>query len=163
MKLWREMKPEARRKTALLFVGLETDPGQLDKLKALIAGAPDRDRVLYLGPSQRPGLWLQSAEVFLSSSEFEGMPLAGIEAAGSGLSLVLSAIPGHESLRANSAQYPLDHPEMGARVVEEAISAIESEGDRFFASTWTASEAIRNRYSVLQMATMYSKLYPKKD
>jgi glycosyltransferase involved in cell wall biosynthesis len=162
MKLWKEMKPEVRRKTALIFLGLTTDPEQLKKLCALIEVAPDRDRMIYLGPSQSPGLWLRASEVFLSSSEFEGMPMASIEASGSGLSLVLSAIPGHESLLGKSFQYPLDHPEVGAKAVEEVISAIETEGDRFFASTWSASESIRNRYSVLQMATMYSKLYPKK-
>lgn len=114
MKLWSALEPSVRRKATLLFVGLETEPGQLDKLNKAIEAAPDRDRVLYLGPTHQPGLWLQASEVFLSSSEFEGMPLASIEAAGSGLALVLSAIPGHESLKSNSLQYPLEHPEQGA-------------------------------------------------
>jgi glycosyltransferase involved in cell wall biosynthesis len=159
VELWRELTPEFRSKAALLFVGLETEKGQLEKLRSLIEAAPNRERIFYMGPSHRPMSWLQAADVFLSCSEFEGMPLASIEAAGSGLPLVLSSIAGHESLKSLSAQYPLDTPKLGAEQVQKIVSRIENEGSHYFDSIWKTSESVRNQYSVVQMATKYAELY----
>ena len=160
MRVWGALDPRVRGKLTLLFLGLETEQGQAEKLRKLIEIAPDSSRILCLGPSHSPGLWLQSAEVFLSSSEFEGLPLASIEAAGAGLPLILSEIPGHASLKANSTQYPLGQPEQGARALERIIAEIEKSPDTFFKSAWNAAEPLRIRYSLSSMADAYSALYP---
>jgi glycosyltransferase involved in cell wall biosynthesis len=159
VELWRTIEPEYRRKMALLFVGLETEKGQLEKLRRAIESAPDRERIFYLGPSQRPLAWLKAADIFLSCSEFEGMPLASIEASGSGLPLVLSSIAGHESLKSHSVQYPLNQPQEGGKELQKIVSQIQTEGSHYFDSLWKASEPVRNQYSVVQMARTYSGLY----
>jgi glycosyltransferase involved in cell wall biosynthesis len=159
MALWSCLHPEFRAKSALLFVGLETEAGQLEKLQNLMRQAPSSERVFYLGPTHYPAEWLQAADVFLSSSEFEGMPLASIEATGSGLPLLLSSIAGHEVLKPQSTQYPLEKPEEGAHALEQIISAIEKDREGYAARVWENSEAIRAKYSVSQMAKTYSKLY----
>jgi glycosyltransferase involved in cell wall biosynthesis len=159
MKLWSALSKEVRRKAVLLFVGLETESGQLALLHKNRESAPDKDRVLYLGPSLDPAVWLRASEIFLSCSEFEGMPLASIEAAGSGLALVLSSIAGHEVLKPESAQYPLENPKMGARAIESVVDAIESDENVYFRQIWDRTKPIRAKYSVSEMARAYSKLY----
>jgi glycosyltransferase involved in cell wall biosynthesis len=157
--LWNSLQPELRTRCGLLFVGLETEKGQLEKLRLAIEHAQDSDRIFYMGPTHRPLQWLQASDLFLSCSEFEGMPLASIEAIGSGLPLVLSSIAGHESLKSVSAQYSLESPAQGAREVQKIISRIESEGSHYFDALWSESEKIRDQYSVVQMAREYSRLY----
>ncbi len=159
MKLWSVLNPGVRQKSVLLFVGLETEAGQKQRLTQLMQAAPDPDRVHYLGPSLSPELWLRAADLFLSSSEFEGMPLASIEASGSGLPLILSDIPGHRMLANSSSLYSLESPEQGARSVEQVIAEIEKGPDAFFEAKWRDASVLRDQYSVEGMARAYANLY----
>ena len=159
MELWTRLSPGVRGKIALLFVGPGNEPGRLDRLRSDIESAPDSSRVLYMGTTYCPELWLSCSDLALSCSEFEGMPLGPIEAAGAGLPLVLSAIPGHEVVKDWSSQYPLDDPAEGARMVEKILEEIEAGPDDFFARTWEKARAVRSRYTLAQMSGAYSRLY----
>jgi glycosyltransferase involved in cell wall biosynthesis len=99
------------------------------------------------------------ADLFISCSAYEGMPLAPLEAAGSGLPLVLSAIPGHDFLKQESYQFPLSDLEKGAACIEEALSWVETEGEGYQAKLWESRKSIRERFSIQSMANQYSALY----
>jgi O-antigen/teichoic acid export membrane protein/glycosyltransferase involved in cell wall biosynthesis len=157
--LWSKLAPEVRRKLVLSFVGAETEQGQLEKLRGLIAGAPDRERIHYFGSTQTPRKWLVSADIYLSCSEFEGMPLGPVEAGGAGLPLLLSDIPGHSLLREISRQYPLDEPERGARQLEAWVSSVEIPGEEHGRVLWQRSEFLRKSFSLEAMAGKYAALY----
>jgi glycosyltransferase involved in cell wall biosynthesis len=157
--LWGRLSRRARAQSVLLFVGPDSDPGSEQRLRSGIATAADAARVLYLGGTTFPERWLAAAELVLSCSEFEGMPLGPVEAAGAGLPLVLSRIPGHAFARDWSAQYPLDDPAEGARRVEEILDEIAAGPEDYFARAWSAAQAVRERYTVARMSADYARLY----
>lgn len=157
IRLWESLPPQSRAKCALIFVGAETEPGRLRKLRLLIRRASDRDRIHLIGPAVDPTPWLQAADVFVSCSEYEGMPLAPLEAAGAGMPLVLSRIPGHEIFAKHSFQYSLEQPEEGVRAIEKAIAVSKSSGGRAALSRYARD--VRDRFSLDVMAERYEALY----
>lgn len=159
LELWKRLSPLARSKTVLLFVGPESEAGRLKQLQSDIKSAPDSSRILYMGTTHCPELWLGCSDLALSCSEFEGMPLGPIEAAGAGLPLVLSDIPGHEVLKSWSSQYPLDDPAKGARMVEKIMEEIEAGADDYFKRSWEKTREVRSRYTLAHMSSAYSRLY----
>ncbi len=144
---------------ALLFVGPGNEPGRLKLLRSGIASAPDSSRILYMGTTYCPELWLSCSDLALSCSEFEGMPLGPIEAAGAGLPLVLSEIPGHAVVKDLSSQYPLGKPGEGARMVERMLEEIEADPDDYFARAWEKGGALRSLYTLTRMFDAYARLY----
>ena len=159
LELWEKLSPAARGKTVLLFVGPESEPGRVKRLCADMEKASDPSRILYMGTTYRAELWLVCADLSLSCSEFEGMPLGPIEAAGAGLPLVLSEIAGHEVLKDWSLQYPLNDPAQGARMVERTITEIEARTDDDFNRAWEKAGEIRSRYALSTMSDAYARLY----
>jgi hypothetical protein len=87
------------------------------------------------------------------------MPLGPIEAAGAGLPLVLSEIPGHAVLKEWSSQYPLSAPAEGARRVESILEEIEAGPDDYFKRAWEKASAVRSRHTLAKMSGAYSRLY----
>ena len=159
LELWERLHPLARGKSVLLFVGPESEAGRLKQLRSGIASAPDSSRILYMGTTHCPELWLSCADLALSCSEFEGMPLGPIEAAGAGLPLVLSDIPGHAVVKDCSSQYPLSDPVEGARLVEKIIEELDAGPDDCFQRAWENAREIRSRYTLARMSSAYSRLY----
>jgi glycosyltransferase involved in cell wall biosynthesis len=157
--LWERLSPLARSKSALLFVGPESEAGTLKKLRDAMKNVPDPSRVLFLGATHSPDLWLGCSDVALSCSQFEGMPLGPIEAAGAGLPLVLSEIPGHAALKDCGAQYLLGDPDQGARLLERTLAELESAADGRFREAWEKARDIRSRYTLSRMSDAYARLY----
>ena len=159
LELWKCLSPAARGKSALLFVGPESESGRLNQLRSGIESGPDSARILYLGTTHCPELWLSCSDLALSCSEFEGMPLGPIEAAGAGLPLVLSEIPGHAVVKEWSSQYPLDEPAQGARMVEKLLEELDAAPDDYFQRAWENARPVRSLYTLAQMSRAYSRLY----
>lgn len=105
----------------LFLVGPETDPGMLAKLKAW-PGA----NVHFPGPTLDSRAWLDATDLFLSASEFEGMPLAGLEAAAAERPMLISHIPGHGLFRGWAAFFPLENPAEGSRTLERFLATGET-------------------------------------
>ena len=87
------------------------------------------------------------------------MPLAPLEAAGSGMPLLLSRIPGHSFLKENSLQFALDNVSDGARHIHVLFDQIVQGGRSYQDNLWEKSHLIREKFSVAEMATRYSQLY----
>jgi O-antigen/teichoic acid export membrane protein/glycosyltransferase involved in cell wall biosynthesis len=153
--VWNALAPEIRQASILLFVGPVTDPAQNLKLRGLIETAQDRHRIFLVGPALKPHEWLEASDLFISGSEFEGMPLGPIEAAGAGLPLVISRIPGHEALLPMSRQFDFTNSAEGARLVTEALAMTPESAN----SLQTGAQATRLRFSLVVMSEQYMRLY----
>lgn len=162
-KIWQELEPSIRKQMLLLFVGPESSQEVLDSLLAEASLLPDQERILFLGSTSFPSKWNRVADVFLSSSEFEGMPLAPLEAAAGGVPLLLSQIPGHEFLEDVGRLYPLEDPSQGALALKEILSEIENGVSEYYINLWNKSETLREHYSLDNMVKAYLSLYQKME
>jgi glycosyltransferase involved in cell wall biosynthesis len=112
-----------------------------------------------MGATLEPQNWLRVADVYLSCSESEGMPLGPIEAVGSGVPALLSAIPGHAFLRRYCRQYPLAEPAVGAHELVGLLRRTDSDPATVFRDTWTESAELRAHYALDRMARRYNAVY----
>ena len=155
--IWAKLDPTIRARSVLLLLGPETSPGHRKELEALAAAGPDSHRIIFLGRSRTPTRWLQASDVFLSGSEYEGMPLAPIEAGGAGVPLVLSNIQGHHVLIGKARFFPFADPVLGACALEEELKALENGASN--RRLETIATEIRARHSGAAMADTYMGLY----
>jgi hypothetical protein len=87
------------------------------------------------------------------------MPLAPLEAAGSGLPLLLSRIPGHAFLNEYSLQFSLDDIQQGANHMASLFSRILDGGTLYQGQLWQKGNSLRQTFSVSAMAHKYAQLY----
>jgi len=127
--IWRALSKEARAELSLFFVGQETQAGYREYLDQKILDLPDRERLFIAGPSEHPQDWIQASDLFISGSLLEGMPLAPLEAAGSGLPTILSDIEGHRELVALCLQCGR-RGRVGAPSERNELPACAQEADR---------------------------------
>jgi len=159
LKLWSALPSGVRRRAALFIVGPEALPGEAARIRALAAQAPDGDSIVLVGGSTAPDEWLRAGDIYLSCSEFEGMPLGPLEAVGAGLPAVLSSIAGHEFLLSSSAQFPLDDMAMGVHELARVISEVVERGEQYRNELWIKNSWVRERFSIAAMGERYAALY----
>ena len=159
IEVWRKLDPNIRERLTLLFVGPETDEQHAGRLRTMIESSPDRERIFHIGPSKEPEIWLDMADIYLSCSEFEGMPLGPIEAAGSGLPMLLSKIPAHEGLNLPFRNFPLDDPSIGAKELALLYHELTLCEPGFRGRLLQASVVTRASFSLEAMAGRYKELY----
>jgi glycosyltransferase involved in cell wall biosynthesis len=152
--LWNELPEETRARARVFLVGPETFPGERDRILKAIAVAKNPERLHMPGITSEPELWLAASDVYVSGSEYEGLPLGPIEAIGAGLPTVLSEIEGHQRLAGDAELYPLADPAVGARKLAATLRRAES-GEEFFERQWAATQSMRERFSIGRMATDY--------
>ena len=157
--LWSRLPKD--RSALLIFVGAETESGELSLLQERISTTAQlADSVLYAGSTDRPMEWLLACDVLLSGSRFEGLPLSAIEAIGTGMRTVLSDIPGHHEFRSNAELFDLEKPEAGARILANTLSKIDPlTEDESRGSRWERTAGLRQEFGLTQLARRYSKIY----
>lgn len=159
LRLWESLQSDLRLKSVLCFIGPESYEGEYQRIKKIAENSAEKDRILFLGGSSQPQRWMAAGDLFLSCSEFEGMPLGPLEAAGSGIPLLLSQIPGHSFLDSVSLQYPPENSFLGAKRLKEIIDQIESDELNYLKNLWQEGCPLRERFSIKEMARKYSLLY----
>lgn len=157
--LWDKIPDSIKSKATLIFVGAETFSGALQKLQLQLAALKQPSEAIYAGFTQTPTSWLQAADVFVSGSEFEGMPLGPIEAVGAGLQVLVSDIPGHSMLPDTVSRFELNNPGDGAAKLAALISAVVTSPEEVRASHWRHGEESRVRYGIAGMSKSYQALY----
>jgi len=158
--VWCALPREIRSELAMFFVGPETEKGCAIFVQQKIRRSPDSERIFIVGPSRHPQQWLQAADIFVSGSRHEGMPLAPLEAAGSGLPALLSDIPGHSFLKSWAYYFNPEKPVEGAKKIIEIIGEMKKEGSpSFFQKRWNAATILRERWSEEAMATSYVNVF----
>lgn len=90
-----KMTPPANKQVKLLLAGSSGDPGA-EEIRRQAAG---RDNVVFLGalPQEKLAEVLQSADVFVLPSFFEGLPLVVVESLACGCRVVMTDLPGVDS------------------------------------------------------------------
>ena len=158
--IWRALSKEARAELSLFFVGQETQAGYREYLDQKILDLPDRERLFIAGPSEHPQDWIQASDLFISGSLLEGMPLAPLEAAGSGLPTILSDIEGHRFLSPWAHYFDVKKPEEGAQRILEILATLKTAGEtKFFDDRWGAAAALRKRWDTPTMAASYAETF----
>jgi len=79
-------------KLKLMLVG---DGDEFDKCRGIAAGLNVKNKVCFLGFRDDALEMMARCDIYVSASRREGMPLSMIEAAGAGLPLLASRVPGH--------------------------------------------------------------------
>ena len=154
--LWRALPKELRAMAALVLVG---PVDVADFVETLRQRAGDDSGVVFAGPSDAPDRWYTACDIYLSCSEFEGLPLGPLEAVSSGLPLLLSEISGHEFLRPVSRQYPLDQPQKGAEMLALLVRQMHSDPAALDPGRETGLAWVRARYSSDRMCREYAERY----
>ena len=115
-----------------------------------------RDKVFFLGSQSNVYPFLQEADIFLLPSKFEGMPMTIIEAMGTGLPVVASAVGGVPDMledRESGMLVPCE-PEAVAQVV---IQLLESED--FRTKLGTKARLDSKKFGAEHMAHCYLDVY----
>ncbi len=96
--------------------------------------------------------WLQAADAFVMASRFEGLPIAGIEAIGTGLRCVFSRIDPLRELGAPSVVWcdPDDEASL-AVALREVLAAAEPAAEQV--------AALRARFGIESLASRHAELY----
>jgi glycosyltransferase involved in cell wall biosynthesis len=116
--------------------------------------------VVVVGPSDQPHHWIQSADIFVSGSLREGMPLAPLEAAGSGLPTILSDIEGHHFLKSWAHYFDPRNPVEGARRIEDILKTLENDGiGTSFQTRWKAASLLRQMWGAPAMTASYAQTF----
>ena len=132
LKVWRELPETVRTGLVLFFVGQETQVGYREILQEDIRRAPHSERIILAGPSEHPQDWIQCADLFLSGSLHEGMPLAPLEAVGAGLPVLLTRIEGHQFLKPWASLFDPETPEEGAKETLAILNMLSQNGGSHF-------------------------------
>jgi O-antigen/teichoic acid export membrane protein/glycosyltransferase involved in cell wall biosynthesis len=160
LEIWSALPKGIRADWGLFFVGPKSEPEFVSTLQQKINGLEDSERVRIVGPSDQPQEWMQTAHLFISGSRHEGMPLAPLEAAGSGLPLLLSDIPGHAFLKPWAHLFDPHQPREGAEALVEILDAMKETGEAaFFLNRWEAAKPLRMRWSETAMAASYMDVF----
>lgn len=160
IRLWGEVPAHWRKRALLIFAGPETSDGELARLRALAAAQPDADRILFVGASSSPLRWLQASDVFASASEYEGMPLAPYEAAGTGLPLLLSDIQGHKDCESLYARFfPFNDGAKGAQALVSLLEERAADPKASEEACARSAAIVQAQHSGRSMATAYHELY----
>jgi O-antigen/teichoic acid export membrane protein/glycosyltransferase involved in cell wall biosynthesis len=158
--VWQALPPEIRKETVLFLVGPHTEKDFVRTLLGRMEGLPDADRIFLPGPTHRPDDWLRAADIFFSGSQHEGMPLAPLEAAGSGLPTLLTDIPGHEFLKPWGRFFSLRKPHEAAAHLVELIDTMKKQGEKaFFDAYWQETRSLRDTWSETAMVASYMNVF----
>jgi len=125
--------------------------GPLRPLLAAMVTADDQIR--FHGVSGQVPLWLQAADVFLMPSRYEGLPMAGIEALGTGLPCVFSDILPLRELKPASVLWS------SVGDVESLASALKQAIDPDFCAMGQDTDLIRREFGVGGMVGQYLAYY----
>lgn len=159
IKIWNALDKEAKQESCLIIIGPDTDPDFAALCRDLTLDNPDVERIIFAGPTLDPQTWYEVADLFLSVSRLEGLPLAPLEAVASSLSLVLSDIEGHKFLAEHSCLIDADETEESAKSLSKTLRDLEVSANQERlrkSSSWVSSH-----FSLEGMATQYLKLYCK--
>jgi glycosyltransferase involved in cell wall biosynthesis len=119
--VWTKLPHDVQDRCILVFVGPETTPGELDRLRDAAGELLDRS-VIVTGEGGDPWIWMHASDMYISASQFEGMPLAPLEALAAGLPLLLSDICGHHFLSDVAQLFPIQEVGRTTEIIANAIA-----------------------------------------
>lgn len=136
----------------LILLGVGPDRG---RLMAQVSRQGLEAHVTFAGFQPAAGVWLKSAAIFASASEFEGHPNSVIEAAAAGVPMVLTDIPEHRDSVGEGACYA---PVGDAAAFAGAILRLIGSDDLRRSLAATARQEV-SAFSVAAAADAYAQTY----
>jgi O-antigen/teichoic acid export membrane protein/glycosyltransferase involved in cell wall biosynthesis len=159
IELWNKLPSQIRQNTSLLFVGPESKKGERERLTLLAREALDSSHIKFMGETQSPEIWLQASDIFLSCSEYEGMPIGPLEAAGSGIPTALSDIAGHQLLHPYSPCILDNDRNRAAEQLAELLGEIGKNAKDYRTALWEKGAELRRIFSTETMTVHYREVY----
>lgn len=159
LKVWEKLPPGRRADAVLIFVGAETSPGALAQLRAGLQALPEPAQALYAGFTLEPTLWLQASDIYISGSEFEGMPLGPLEAVGAGLLTLVSDIPGHRMVPASAKRFALGDASEGAQKLLVLLDQALVTDEQARQARWASESQARSAFGIEAMTARYVAAY----
>lgn len=134
------------------------DGEQHAELRAQAQSAGIADRIDFLGFRDDVASLLRSADIFVSASHGEGMPLTVLEAMAAGLPAVVSDVIGNRDVVAHGKTgflFPLAQPAAGAA----AVALLMTDAGLYDRCAWAAYQAVRDLFSVDVMCERIGGIY----
>jgi glycosyltransferase involved in cell wall biosynthesis len=159
IRIWAKLPDFIRAQATFIFVGPETYAGERARLEGLAQESPTAESIHFVGPQSNPVQWLQAADIFMSGSEYEGMPLAPIESAAAGMPLLLSNIQGHQLLAPHAYFFEFNDPQGAALVFANVFKSHLEKNSNHQQRLNDQKQSVRKLYSSDGMAERYEELY----
>jgi glycosyltransferase involved in cell wall biosynthesis len=116
------------------------------EVRRAVAARGLEERIHLMGWLDDPSPALSAADLFVSTSRWEGLAIAALEAASAGLALVLRDAPGNRDLIEAGIPGVLV-PSEGVGAVAQAIDALASDPARRRAMGLEASRIVRSQFA----------------
>ena len=144
-----------RRGVSLLLVG---DGPEGDRLRRLAAAARLNGRVIFAGWLDDSARVYPALDLYVSTSQKEGLPLAVLEAMGAGLAVVATDVPGHRDV-VRHGQTGLLVPPGDARALAAAIAGLMDDPERRRRIGRAARERVRVEFGIGPMVEKTAAVY----
>ncbi|KRL13150.1 hypothetical protein FD38_GL001275 [Levilactobacillus zymae DSM 19395] len=126
----------------------------LESCRAKVKKLDLDSKIKFVGYSNNVASYLKKADVYLSTSRYEGLPFSVLEALSYGLPLLLTDIIGHKSLVKNNG-YLLSDSDKPYQIKKRAADILENEESYSAASL----ELYSSEYSIEKMINGIQKVY----
>jgi glycosyltransferase involved in cell wall biosynthesis len=141
----------------VVSVGAEKHPGDLARVRDSAAAAGVSDHVRFMGRREEARAFLAAADVVANPADFEGLPLAVLEALSLSKPVVATEVGGVPTVVVDGVTgrlVPPRDPEALANAILEALSSPE-------AALWgvAGAELVSKNHGIAQMISEYEKVY----
>lgn len=157
--MWAKMTASVREQAVMLFVGPGRTLPYYSEFTGRLSASPQSNRILLPGETNDPAAWLRASDIFLSCSEYEGLPLGPLEALANGASVLISDISGHKFLKDVTEQFDLGDLNVAVQQLERLILSHREAGKQPARKLCSGHQWVRENYSVSRMTDQYEKLY----
>jgi L-malate glycosyltransferase len=147
----RQVRPDAH----LMIAG---DGPSRQQLTEMISQMDLASQVSLLGPIDDVASFLKGADIFISTSSHEGLPIAVLEAMSWGLPVIITDVPGHRDVIKNGTEgylVPFDD----ARALADHIVRLSNVPSEAIAVGAAARQRVIEMYSSAGMAHNYAQTY----
>jgi len=138
-------------------VGAEKHQGDLARVRGSAAGAGVSDHIRFLGRREEARAFLAAADVVVNPADFEGLPLAVLEALSLGKPVVATAVGGVPTVVVDGVTGRLVPPKDPIALAAGVLEALSSPA----AARWGAAGAdlVSRNHGIAQMIAEYEKVY----
>jgi glycosyltransferase involved in cell wall biosynthesis len=147
----------AKPQVLVVSVGAEKHDGDLERVRASAQSAGMSDHIRFMGRREDALSFLAAADVVVNPADFEGLPLAILEALALAKPVVATAVGGVPSVIVDRETGLLVPPRDPAALAKGLVEALDSPD----AKEWgrAGSELVGSEYGIARMIADYERVY----